>query len=666
MDVDLEAAFNRRAEQVGGANGDLGHAAQVRAIGQRQRAVVADGRAHQRRVRVADHLERQRGCLRDGAEVDQVFLEDGGALIADHGEVVEGLAEVPDLQFRDGVGHVHSRAEDLAEDGEPAVLVIEVRAVVGEADEQLAGGAVRVAAHLGHRDRAAKVRDAGLVEDRPARADFLHSLRLGKRKAAALHDEIGHRTVHEHVGVVAGVGVGPEVGHGDGRGLVEQVHVERAHVAGEPVDAAGDVGVVEVAREVDDGRRGVGQDVPSADRLVDLRRPVHVEVGDDGPVVVLVALADEKVRIGHGDHVVPARPGRGREGQRRRVRAARGVQVRVRLGGHDVGHERRVKQQVVTQEQRGGELRRAEGRRGAGAGIGGGDVDGDRLPADHVPIPDVNVGDGQVGQVESRGVIGQGGFGRLAVRAVARGQFVAADVGGQVDRPGPEDHADEPVLALPGIDGGAVVVYLGLRIDRARPVRVPGLDVRAGDASIADLGEQGGLAGALGGHPGVHLGHERRPGGQDVGVRGAGVRGAGAQIEVRVDADPVHLVPEGDILVLVVIGGVDQFAGVDGADLGDQVGPVGLVAGPAERGKLRADHQNLNVLGVGDARIVEDEVLVGIEPRAGVRRRDIAPPRAPVVARDHVHVRLEHDGHVGLVGLGDHLDQSGVVGGLGH
>jgi hypothetical protein len=75
-----------------------------------------------------------------GAEENEVVGRESG--IAQR-ELLEGLAQLaPDIvgwHRGDGVGDFHAVANHLAEDGEAAVLFVEIGGVVGEIDEPLIG-----------------------------------------------------------------------------------------------------------------------------------------------------------------------------------------------------------------------------------------------------------------------------------------------------------------------------------------------------------------------------------------------------------------------------------------------------------------------------------------------------------------------------------------------
>src|SRR5690606_20988393 len=101
-------------------------------------------------------------------DVDVDDEDEVGVFRALERDDVEGLdprvhvgVQVADVELFDGLDDVPA-ADDLAEDGEAAVLEVEpeflaalyIAAVIVEVEEELVGGAVRVAAQLGHGDGA--------------------------------------------------------------------------------------------------------------------------------------------------------------------------------------------------------------------------------------------------------------------------------------------------------------------------------------------------------------------------------------------------------------------------------------------------------------------------------------------------------------------------------
>ena len=145
----------------------------------------------------------------------------------------------------------------MGEDGEAAVLGVEVGGVVGQVDEPLAGGAVGVAAELGHGDGAAEVGAAGLVFHRGVGR---HEVKRGvvyEVEPTVLDNEAGDGAVEKIRGEAAGVHVGDEVGHGQ-RGLgVVQREVDGAGLGrqadGDAGGGAGDVWIAQMVGQRDGG-----------------------------------------------------------------------------------------------------------------------------------------------------------------------------------------------------------------------------------------------------------------------------------------------------------------------------------------------------------------------------------------------------------------------------
>ena len=125
-----------------------------------------------------------------------------------------GLAVGIDRHDIDRIEHRQAR-DDAAEHriAAPRRRVVQ-RGVVGDVDEPLRGGAVRVAAAR-HRDRAAQVRQAVVVLELDRRAGGL--LDHAAREAAALDDEVLIDAMHDGVGVEVRAHVVQEVRHGDRR-----------------------------------------------------------------------------------------------------------------------------------------------------------------------------------------------------------------------------------------------------------------------------------------------------------------------------------------------------------------------------------------------------------------------------------------------------------------
>src|SRR5262249_24035457 len=126
-------------------------------------------------------------------------------------------------QAIDNVGDRHAVADDFAKDGEAAVLVVEIRRIIRFVEEPLAGGAVDVAADLGHGNCAAHVGDAGFVLNGRERGDRIDGDVApvdGIIIAATLDDEVGNRAMHDVVCVLSIVDVSQKIGHGDGGLLV--------------------------------------------------------------------------------------------------------------------------------------------------------------------------------------------------------------------------------------------------------------------------------------------------------------------------------------------------------------------------------------------------------------------------------------------------------------
>ena len=69
-----------------------------------------------------------------------------------------GAALVLGGQGRHGIDHLLAgRVGDRAEDGEAAVLVVQIARVISQVEEELAGGAIRVGTLFGHGDGAERV-----------------------------------------------------------------------------------------------------------------------------------------------------------------------------------------------------------------------------------------------------------------------------------------------------------------------------------------------------------------------------------------------------------------------------------------------------------------------------------------------------------------------------
>jgi len=212
----------------------------------------------------------------DGGDVEHV-VADAVAVHVHERNVVRGRERV------DGVEEVETGGGgDLAEDGEAAVLRVEVLAVVADADEPLArravgvggnGVAVRVSifAEFRHRDGAADVRQVELVDDVSVVADVLQAVRA-ERVSAALHDEARHTAVENRSEIVGRIGAG-------GLDVFEEVRDrQRRHVAEEPdvhlTDCRASVGNGDSHRVLHDrrarrrrkGGEGDGRDVAGSER----------------------------------------------------------------------------------------------------------------------------------------------------------------------------------------------------------------------------------------------------------------------------------------------------------------------------------------------------------------------------------------------------------------
>ncbi|MCB9542812.1 MAG: hypothetical protein H6703_10225 [Myxococcales bacterium] len=105
----------------------------------------------------------------------------------------------------------------------------------------------------------------------------------------------------------------------------------------------------------------------------------------------------------------------------------------------------------------------------------------------------------------------------------------------------------------------------------------------------------------------------------------AGV-GVGAEAVVAGEADEVDVLPEGDLAVVVPVGGVEEPAGVDGADVGDEGAPA--VGAVFERGELAADAVERGAFGGGEAGVVQDEAVVARPPARLVGGAEGAAPLA--------------------------------------
>ena len=228
--------------EVGGGDGDEGGAW---ACGEEEEITVEGGGGADGGVG-AGGGEGEWGDGAGGEDLDEGgWVEGWGRRVGDRavGEDPVGGGVASDGEGGDGVGYGHAIAGDASEDGEALVLVVEVVGVVGETDEELAGGGVRVRAEFGHGDGAAGVGDFGFVDDgglardgRSACCGFV---------AAALEDEAGDAAVDDGVGVVAAGDVAQEVSDG-GRGGVWVVgEVDGAGIE----DDAGGLGDVRVGEE---------------------------------------------------------------------------------------------------------------------------------------------------------------------------------------------------------------------------------------------------------------------------------------------------------------------------------------------------------------------------------------------------------------------------------
>lgn len=193
----------------------------------------------------------------------------------------------------------------------------------------------------------------------------------------------------------------------------------------------------------------------------------------------------------------------------------------------------------------------------------------------------------------------------------------------------------------------------------ARPPRLPadGPGVRGRGrpalADVAGLGEQ--HAAVVPGGVARQLPDDGPPGGAQPADVGGGALG---QRPVGVDPDQVESAPEGDVLVLVVVGGVDQRTVVGVPDGADHRLPAPAV--PRGAGQFGADGELLDAEPARQLRVVGDEARVGAEPGIGVG----GPDAGPVAAAGQVDVRFEQHLQAGGMGLADDPPQARVARGL--
>lgn len=233
--------------EIGGGESDGGGAGGV-AGGKRERARVhargADGR-------IAAHRQpSEGGDGRDAGDGDELRCIVGisGSMGGDghicESTVTRGGAPVADGLARDCEGRIHPAAGDASEDGEPAILTVEIRGVVVEAHEELAGGAIGVTAELGHADGAAEIA-VGRIELILHRRIGGHSTRrCGGAESTALDDKARHTAVEDAVHEIAAIHVVHEVRDRERRGSAKEPEVHVSQTGGDP-HRGGGVGVRE-------------------------------------------------------------------------------------------------------------------------------------------------------------------------------------------------------------------------------------------------------------------------------------------------------------------------------------------------------------------------------------------------------------------------------------
>ena len=230
---------------------------------------------------------RERGLQQIGGAVGDHGIAELGLLVdrdAAEAQQVVG-AEVAAAQRQRGVGRPQAGAcidhrqvrhrvqrrqvagpQQSAKHGEAAILVIEIGAVVRQAPEPLAGGAVGAGAQLRHGDRAPQVGAAGAVfVDDCGKGGYSGQGRALSRghhvETAPLQHEAGHGAVDEGVVVAVGGEIGLQVGAGLGRSLA--LLVVEQHLQAAAAD-----GVLSVAAQLD-GRQGEGGHPAGAEGIVE-------------------------------------------------------------------------------------------------------------------------------------------------------------------------------------------------------------------------------------------------------------------------------------------------------------------------------------------------------------------------------------------------------------
>ena len=123
----------------------------------------------------------------------------------------------------DGERGAHAISRDAAKDGEAAVLVVQIGAVVVEADEELARRAVRIAPQLSHAHGAAEIAAEVFILHR---GNGGHGGRgRGGLEPAALNDKAGHAAMENRIHEIAAVHIAQEIGHRQRRHIAEESEV---------------------------------------------------------------------------------------------------------------------------------------------------------------------------------------------------------------------------------------------------------------------------------------------------------------------------------------------------------------------------------------------------------------------------------------------------------
>jgi len=191
--------------------------------------------------------------------------------------------------------------------------------------------------------------------------------------------------------------------------------------------------------------------------------------------------------------------------------------------------------------------------------------------------------------------------------------------------PFPDESAEAFVggNSAPGFDEALIGVELFGAVDVAGGDVVP----RFGDGVVevmpADLREEEGLL--LFFDEGEEFVLDGVPGLVELGDGGAGFFG---ELVVAVHGDVIELVPESGAalvgVVVIPVGGVGEFSGIDSFDAGDGFDPSFAERFGGE--KLRTDAEDVDIAAFGECGHVGDVGIVGVEPGMPIGRSDDAAP----------------------------------------